>query len=253
MPFQKTIPFVCLLFIFYACEKLPKDRPYDCVVELHEAGGMLPVSSDIILRTSDSSSIALNVYGANMEEKFMLTETEADTLYKVFQDQEFINIKATEKDRVMDRGGTSIVLQYGATILKKSNAGNSFVDTKWQANFQTVENTIRFLAKQKMDAAAPKVTVTLDSSLWAMDKQVILTINFTSLARYLYNSETDGVQAIHTMPLPEGSNYIQLDLMNPPDEKGRPNVFASGQFRVLIDKERTALRFYVENGEVLYE
>ena len=118
---------------------LPAKRPTDFQLIYHVDGGMRNRSESLFI-SRDSCVFKKNDEGRKTIHPFRLSVKELDELYACLQKNRFDKIEYTSKEKVYDRGGSTIDVSWelGKQTLHVSNAQMNFVKDKWQSQWQAV-------------------------------------------------------------------------------------------------------------------
>ena len=124
-----------------ASSSLPQKRPQGMVIEMHNGGGMLPISKGVYI-SADSCYQQNQAYRTKNKTYFKLSAKELDQLYQTFVHNKFDLIK-TQHSQTHDRGGTSIYLRINRKTYQIHNSGSTYIRKSSQSNFSNVANSLK--------------------------------------------------------------------------------------------------------------
>ncbi|MBK9193132.1 MAG: hypothetical protein IPM77_17440 [Crocinitomicaceae bacterium] len=125
------------------------ENPKSVVIQWDEGGGMLPEGQDIYI-SKDSSFYSLWQNQRDQKMYFNTSEQELKSLYQVFVEHDFSNIRMIEEQEVYDRGGTSIRLIADGKYYDKNNSGMTFLHENDVDAYFEVETAIYDFAMKKL-------------------------------------------------------------------------------------------------------
>lgn len=144
--------------------KLQEQWTSDMRVSYYHGGGMVNTSKRIDI-SSDSAVYELHEEQLTQRYRLNYTRGELDTLAKTFYDNDFANIKLTQKVRVYDAATTNISICVGKACYHHGNGPGEIYTDKNKQRMRNVVEKILSVADQKLEALKVPIAVTVDGAL----------------------------------------------------------------------------------------
>lgn len=232
---HKTI-FVCaVLFctaILTACsggidyiteQTVLPENPKSIVIEWHEGGGMLPEGQDIYI-SKDSSYYSLWQNQRHQKMYFTTSDEELKSLYQIFVEHDFSNIRLIEEQEVYDRGGTSIRLVADGKNYNKNNSGMTFLHENDVDAYFEIETAVYDFAMLKIEDQKINLEISIDQSVLNCPYSLYLALNQNTLV----DVEDSVINQTYQAEVYAGQNEIDLGLYykDSNDYYGYPAMFS---------------------------
>jgi hypothetical protein len=166
--------FLLSLLFLYSCnlksednkivnDVFPETRPPNFKIIYNQNGGMLNISESVYI-SADSCSFEKNKYGNTVRVNFMLDSRQIDSLYTKLRENKFNEIETYNKT-VYDRGGSTVSVTVGDTVLVKSNSGFSFIQNEWADEYSNISGVTYALAQAEWNKKSRDFIIIVANSL----------------------------------------------------------------------------------------
>jgi hypothetical protein len=239
------LPLIFVSFFIQSCgEKMQEEYPKDMVVTYVENGGMAPYGKNVFL-SIDSSYVEFYNDGAKNKVYMKFSETDLKSLYEQFRKNNFSQIETYTEEGIMDRGGTTVTIEYGDKEIKKSNSGISFVEDSYMKYYTGIVDAINRLVDDFLNKMKRNFKIELDTSLIGENRKFQLDINRDD---YSYNSEKEGKRDSIVIGVLDGENNFALSV-----GETRPGDLSSKRVPIMIDPMMSGIRFYYDSADIKWE
>lgn len=183
------------------------ENPKSIVIEWSEGGGMLPEGQNIYI-SKDSSYYSIWQDQRNQKIYFNTSENELKSLYQIFVDNDYGNIRLIEEQEVYDRGGTSIRLIADGKYFDKNNSGMTFLHENDVDAYYEVETAIYDFAMKKIEDKKIQLEISIDPSVLNSPFSLYLGLNQNTLA----DPEDSTFETRYVADVFPGQNAIDMGL-----------------------------------------
>lgn len=207
-------------------DKLP-ENPKNIQIRWSEDGGMLPEYKRIYL-SNDSCSYLSSKNQVDQLVEFSLPLQDLKSLYQIFYDNKFNEIKTYEEE-IYDRGGSTISLTADTQSYSISNSGMTLIDKNYISNYQTIEEAVLNVAHTEVNKQNRTVIVDLDTTITNSTNNVILYVNGNTE----YSEEKNGEFFTLELDLLPMNNKFEIYFMK---DGNNPYQTVSDRYELLVDE-----------------
>lgn len=246
--------FFTMTFFFFQCGQgqnsndLPDQLPENLRIRAHQGGGMLPQSENIYI-SADSSYLDYFYDQARNKIHFQVSEEELKKLYAVFIENQFGKIQ-TREEKVYDRGGTSLYLDYGKKTARVSNSGMSFVALKWQKAYQSCWEAVQQLVQSKLQSLKRDFILVFDPSI--QDSGHLLSYQISDSDIQFY-SEKSGIPSEQTLRLLPGQHSFNIHITEKTEPSYQRKNVAYTHSILQINENYKGLHCSLKDKKILLE
>ncbi|MGD1842555.1 MAG: hypothetical protein ACFB0B_16930 [Thermonemataceae bacterium] len=244
------IKYLSYLIIFISstlgCQKANRSAtlPEGFSVVVNQTDGMLPRYKKLQLSPEECYE-EVSTYDVKRSVSFTLSSEQFLAIYRLFEENNFKEIKMRQED-VSDRGGATIDLRYNGKRVTKADAGQLFIEGQDKIAFDNILEGIWAIVTPPLQAQKIPITLTLDASLRKTDFVVSLQLN-----QDLNYQSTKGIQSSFGLYLAEGTQVIVINVYTQANAALSKSTIASEKLMVKVDDTNQEIVLQLKEGKII--